>query len=99
MRLGLDPADALDGLVQRGGHELVHLLRLVTRHEVRLPATAAQELAQSLLLYPGQDGGVADLVAIEVQDRQHGPVTDRAEELAGMPRGRQRAGLGLSVTD
>ena len=98
-RMVLHAADALDGLFQRAGHELVHLLRVVTLDEQGLPAAAAQELVQFLVLDAGQDGGVADLVAVEVQDRQHGPVADRAEELVGLPRGGQRAGLGLAVTD
>ena len=47
----------------------------------------------------GQDGRVADLVAVEMQDRQHGAVTDRIEELVGLPGGGQRSGLGLAVPD
>jgi hypothetical protein len=98
-RMVLDPADARDGLVQGGGHEPVHHLRVVARHEDRVPAAAAQELVKFGIFYASQDGGVADLVAVKVQDRQHGPVVGGAEELVGVPCGRQRAGLGLAVTD
>ena len=81
------------------GHQLVHRLRLVALDEVRRPAAAAQELLQLLVLDARQDGRVADLVAVEVQDRQHRAVGDRVEELVGMPRGGQRAGLRLAVAD
>ncbi len=33
----------------------------------------------------GQDGWIADLVAIKVQDRQHGSVGNRVEKLVGLP--------------
>ena len=46
-----------------------------------------------------EDGRVGDLVAVEVQDRQHHAVGDRVEELVGMPCGGQRAGLGFAVAD
>ena len=75
--IALDLPDVLDGLVQSAGHELMHLFRIVTFHEVGRPAAAPQELLQFLMLDAGQDGRVADLVAIEVQDRQHGSVVDR----------------------
>ena len=40
---------------------------------------------------------VVDLVAVEVQDRQHRPVGDRVEELVAVPAGGQGPGLGLAV--
>ena len=36
----------------------------------------------------GQDGRVGDLVAVEVQDRQHDTVGARVDELVGLPAGR-----------
>ncbi len=98
-RLMLDPMDVRDGPIERLGHQLVHALRLVALDEVRGPAAAAEELVQLLGLDAGQHGRVADLVAIEVQDRQHGAVGDRIEKLVGLPGGRQRAGLRLAVAD
>ena len=49
--------------------------------------------------YPGQHRRVGDLVPVEVQDRQHRAVGGRVEELARVPAGRQRPGLGLAVAD
>jgi hypothetical protein len=98
-RVLLDLPDVLDGLLQRGGHQLMHLFRLVAFDEIGRPAAAAQELLQFLVLDAGEDGRVADLVAVEVQDRQHGAVGDRVEQLVGLPRGRQRPGFRFAVAD
>ena len=46
-----------------------------------------------------QHGGVADLVAVQVQDRQHRAVADRVEQLVGLPCGRQRSRFRLAVAD
>ena len=77
----------------------MHLFRLVTFHKVGRPAAAAQELLQFLMLDAGQYGRVADLVAIEVQDRQHGSIIDRIEKLVGLPCGRERARFRFTVAD
>ena len=45
------------------------------------------------------DRRVVDLVPVEVEDRQHGAVADRVEELVDVPARRQRPGLGLAVAD
>ena len=95
----LDLPDVLDGLVQRGGHELMHFFRLVAFHKVGRPAAAAQKLLQLLMLDAGQDGRVADLVAVEMQDRQHGAIGDRIEKLVGLPGGRQRTRFRFAVAD
>ena len=93
----LDLADLGDDLVERRGHELVHRLRLVPLDEVGRVAVAAQELLQLLVADAGQDRRVVDLVAVQVEDRQHGPIVRRVEELVGVPARGQRAGLGLAV--
>ena len=97
--VGLDAPDLGDDLVERLGHELVHRLRLVPLDEVGRVAVAAQELLQLLAADPGQDGRVGDLVAVQVEDRQHGAVVRRVEELVAVPARGQRAGLGLAVAD
>ena len=62
-------------------------------------AIAAEQLVQLLMADPGEDGGVGDLVTIEVQDWQNRTIGNRVEELVGVPAGRQRSGLGLAVAD
>ena len=62
-------------------HELMYLFRLITFHKVGCPATAPQELLQFLMLDARQNGGVTDLVTIEMQDRQHGSIGNWVEKL------------------
>ncbi len=63
----------------------MHLFRLITFHKVGRPAAAAQKLLQFFMLDAGQNGWIADLVAIEVQDGQHGSVGNWIEKLIGLP--------------
>ena len=72
--IGLDAPDLLDGVVQGGGHEFMHRFRLIALDEVGRPAAAPQELFQLVMLDACQNGRVADLVAVQVQDRQDGAV-------------------------
>ena len=94
----LDPLDLTDGPVHRGGHLLMHLGRLAALHEARLPAAAPEEALHFLMAHAGEDGGVGDLEAVQVQDRQHGAVGNGVHELVAVPGGSQRASLGLAVT-
>ena len=56
-----------------------------------------EELVELFVGDAGQDGRVGDLVAVEVQDRQHDTVGARVDELVGLPAGGQRAGLSFAV--
>ena len=49
--------------------------------------------------HPPKDGRVADLIAVQMQDRQHRAVTDRVQEFVALPGGGQRAGFGLAVAN
>ena len=77
----------------------MHQLGLVTLDEMRRPAVAAKQLLQFLALDAGQDCRIGDLVAVEVQDRQHRAIGGGIEKLVGMPRRRQRPGFRLAVAD
>src|SRR5262245_46659593 len=46
-----------------------------------------------------ENGWIGDLVTVEVEDRQHGPVANRVDELVRVPGGSERSGLGLAVPD
>ena len=87
-------------VVQRGRHELVHVVA-GPRPSTKCGSQPQPRRNCVQLVVPdaGQDGRVADLVAVEVQDRQHRAVADRVEELGGLPGGGQRPGLGLAVAD
>ena len=68
-------------------------------HEIGRVAVADEQRFQLLVADARQDRRVGDLVAVEVQDRQHRAVAHGVDELVGMPRGRERAGLRLAVAD
>ena len=46
-----------------------------------------------------EDGGVRDLVAVEVKDGKDGAVANGVEEFVGVPGGGERTGLGFAVAD
>jgi hypothetical protein len=77
----------------------MHQHRVVAFDNVDQVAVAAQERVELVVRNPGENRGTGDLVAIQVQDRQHRAVTNRVEELVRVPAGRQRTGLRLPVAD
>src|SRR5579872_5000980 len=66
--------------------------------EVRRPTTSTEELLQFLVLHARQDSRIADLVAVEVQDRQHRAVGDGIEKLVRVPCGCQRPGFRFAIS-
>ena len=80
-------------------HQPVHLFRLFALDEERRPAAAPEEACEFLVLDAGEDCRVADLEAVEVQDRQNRSVRDRVEEFVGLPGGRQGTRFGFPVAD
>ena len=46
-----------------------------------------------------KEARVGDLVAVEVEDREHAAIAGRVEELVAVPAGRERPGLGFAVAD
>ncbi len=99
----LDLGDPVERVVERRGEAPVGLERILVveaaGEEERLVATPAQELRQLVLGNPCEHGRIRDLVAVQVQDRQDGPVRPRVEELVAVPARRERPGLGLAVPD
>src|SRR4051794_22083561 len=75
------------------------VLGLVTDDEVRLVAVPDEQVGQLLVWDPGEDRGVGDLVAVEMEDRDDRTVDRRVEELVRVPARRQRPGLRLAVAD
>src|SRR5580658_4446150 len=51
------------------------------------------------MLHASQYGRIADLVAVEMQNRQHGSVRNWIQKLVGLPCGRQRTGFRFTVAD
>ena len=98
-RLGLDGSDFRVACVQRRGERLVHRQRVVSLDPMDLITVAFEELLDILIAVPAQHGGAGDLVAVQVQDGQHGAVADRVEELDTFPGAFERTRLRLAVPD
>ena len=98
-RGGLNAPNFRDGLVERGGHQLVHLRRLAAFDEDRRVAVAAEQLIQFLVADAREHAGVGNLVAVEMQNRQHRAVRRRVEKLVRMPARRERPGLRFAIAD
>ena len=98
-RLPLDRADVGDHRVERRRHLRVHLGGIIALDEVRRVAVAAEQGVELVVADPGKHRRVGDLVAVEVQDRQHRTVPGRVDELVRMPCGGERAGLSLAIAD
>ena len=95
--LPLDALDLTDRRVENGRHLLVHGHGVAALHKVGLPAAAKEEALHLLMAHAGEDGGVGDLEAVEVQNGQHRTVGNGVDELVAVPRGGQRAGFRLAV--
>ena len=83
--VGLNLFDLRDDSIECGRHQLVHLLRFIPFDEIRRVPVAAKELLQLLVTDARQHGGISDLVAVEMQDRQHRSIGHRVEKLIRMP--------------
>ena len=73
----LDLLDFVEDGIERGGHELVHFGGVVALDEIGLVAVTAEQGVQFLVADAREDGGVGDLVAVEVQDGQDRAVVGR----------------------
>src|SRR3546814_7919054 len=91
-------SDLVEGHVERRCELLVHLRGVVAGHEVRLPPVPPEHGAELVVADAVEDRRVGDLVAVQVQDREHRAVADGVEELVRVPGGGQRTGLRLAVT-
>ena len=98
-RCPLNGRDLVERVIECAGQLPVHVDRIVTGDGDRHVAVAAHQRIQFVGRDAGQHRRVGDLVAVEVQDRQHRPVAHRVEEFVGMPARRQRTGFGLTVAD
>ena len=95
----LNRMDLFDGCFDGLRHLPVHHFRLVALDEQRIPSATAKELLQFLVLDAREDCRVADLEAIQVQDRKNRSVRDRIEEFVGLPGGRQGTRFGFTIPD
>jgi hypothetical protein len=92
-------ADFTDRLLQRGRHVPMHRGGIAPFHEKRLVAIADKQRFQFFVADTRENRRIRDLVAVEVQDREHSAVADRIQELVRVPRGRERTRFGFTITD
>ena len=96
---GVDPnlVDPFEGGVERRRHFGVQDGRVATGDPDRVVAETAQHRVELRPWDAVEHRRIGDLEAVQMKDRQHGPVGDGVEELVRMPRRGERAGLGLAV--
>ena len=86
-------------MLHRRRHRLVHAVVVGAFDEIRRPAIAAQQALQFLVRDARQQRRIVDLVAVEMQDRQHRAVAHRIQEFVDVPRSGQRSGFRFAVAD
>ncbi len=77
----------------------MHGFGIVAREREGLVSVAAHEVFEFFMGNTGEDGGIGDLVAVEVEDGEHGAVGGGVEELVGVPAGGEGAGFRFAVAD
>ena len=95
----LDRADLRVARGERGREARVHVHRIVALEEVGLVAVTGHQTDDLLVGAPTQHRGAGDLVAVQMQDRQHRAVSRGVQKMNPLPRARQWSRLGLAVAD
>ena len=98
-RLYLDRLDPVKHDVERRGHQFVHDRGVASRHIVRLVAIALHERGELRLGNTREDRGAGDLVAVQMEDRQHRAVARGVDELVRVPARGERRRLRLAIAD
>ena len=81
----LERPDVGDALVDRRGHRLMHRLAGRTLRRSTASSRSPRKGFDFLVGDASPDRRVVDLVPVEMQDRQHGAVADRIQELVDVP--------------
>ncbi len=95
----LDAGDLVEDLVEDGRHRLVHDGGVVALDHIGPVPITLEEGFELTVGQAGENGRVGDLPPVQVQDRQHGTVVGRVQELVRMPGGGQRPGFRFTVAD
>ncbi len=95
----LDLTNPVVTAVERLRELLVHRTRLVAADSVHVVSVGAEQPVHIPLGGTPEHRGSADLVAVELEDREHGAVATRIEEAHAFPGALEGSGLRLAVTD
>src|SRR5256885_69585 len=64
--IALNAANLLHNVVERRGHQLMHLLRLMSLQEVSLPPVSGKQFCEVVIGHPAQDSRIGDLVSVQM---------------------------------
>ena len=98
-RIALNLRDIAKNLLERLGHRWMHERRIVTFDVMRFVAVAVHEIRQLRLVDASEHSWTGDLVAIEMENRQHSSIARGIHELVGVPARRECCRLSFSVTN
>src|SRR5437867_2189169 len=88
-----------EGRVQRRGHQLVGLSRLLCLDKKGRVAIPSEKAFQFLIRNPAENRRAGDFISVEMQDRQDCAVANGIEEFIRVPARGQWAGFSLAVPD
>ena len=95
----LDSFDIAIGQLQRFRHRLMHTAGFRAFHKVRLPAHTCKKLPQHVIRSTGQNGRIGNLVAVQMQNRQHRAIFVRIDKFVALPGSGQRTSFRFSIAD
>src|SRR5207302_4199443 len=72
---------------------------LMAFDEIRLVAAALDQVDELFSIHSGQHRRPRDLIAVQMQNRNHRAVARGIQKLVGVPARGESAGLGLAVAD
>ena len=75
----------------------MHAVDIGPFHEIRSPAVTSKQVFQFLVRNSCRDGGIVDLVSIQMKNGQNRSIACRVQIFVDVPRRRKRSGLGFSI--
>src|SRR5579864_1018007 len=90
-------ANFVNTTLHRRSHTLMHAVDIGALHKIGSPAVAAEEILNFLVRNARQQGRIVDLIAIQMEDREHSAIARRIQELVGVPGSRERTGFRLAI--
>jgi hypothetical protein len=83
----LDGTNVENALLESGGHFLMHDGGIVALDVVGIVAVADEKRFEFIVRYAGEDSGIGDFVAIEMEDGKNGAIANGIEKFIGVPGG------------
>lgn len=97
--LFLDLLNLHDTSLEGCSHCLMHRVGLASLDKVWLPSVADKQCFELRMWDSGKDGGVVDLVSVEVQHWEYGAVGDGIQKLVAVPARGQGTSFGLAISN